>query len=77
MKITNNFHTFIFAAMLSIYGNCFAQEQETINDGYSDDAVSLCEKEAEGSENPDMYLQECIERNLYPEVPSQESGTQE
>ena len=77
MKIISNFHIFIFTAMLGIYGNCFAQEQETINDGYPDDAVSLCEKEAEGSENPDMYLQECIERNLYPDIQEQESGSQE
>ncbi|MFW2373117.1 MAG: hypothetical protein ACN4GM_08345 [Gammaproteobacteria bacterium] len=79
MKIICNFHSFIFAAMLTLSANSFAEEQETINDGYADDAVSLCEKEAENSDNPDMYLQECIDRHLYPEISPQDSdlGTQQ
>ncbi len=77
MKISFNFHTFIIAAMLTISGACYAEEQENMNDGYSDDAVSTCEKEAESSENPDIYLQECIDRHLYPEATPQELGDQQ
>lgn len=79
MKIFCNFHSFIIAAMLTISGSSFAQEQEVINDGYADDAISLCEREAESSDNPDMYLQECIDRHLYPEMSPQDtdSGSQQ
>lgn len=78
MKISFNFHTFIITAMLTISGACYAEEQENMNDGYTDDAVSICEKEAESSENPDIYLQECIDKHLYPEeTTQQESGDQQ
>lgn len=77
MKIIPNFHAFIVAALLTVSATCFAQEQENLEEIYSDDAISRCEKEAENSENPDMYLQECIDRHLYPEMSTQEAGSQQ
>ncbi|MCW8956503.1 MAG: hypothetical protein OQL09_06440 [Gammaproteobacteria bacterium] len=77
MKIISNFHMFIIAGMLTVSGTCFAQEQENFNENYSDDAISLCEKQADNAENPDMYLQECIDRHLYPEMSTQDAGSQQ